>query len=174
MFFHPVVFICLFIRTQIGLLQSEPIPVINKANWKLYKKYTGKYSLPCVDNINKEDFDAINEIFLCTIESTIKNEDIFPLKDKIFIQNKPIKSIQTEKLEQCIHNYDKRLRQQTGNITTPQKSLKQDLYKKLKERKSYNCENHYQGIAVSISGSMKTNKFWDKINKSKGNHTNYL
>ena len=54
------------------------------------------------------------------------------------------------------------------------KSLKQELYKKFKERKSYDYENHYQGIAVSISGSMKTNKFWDKINKSKGNHTNYL
>ena len=109
-----------------------------------------------------------------TIESTIKNEDIFPLKDKIFIQNKPIKSIQTEKLEQCIHNYDKRLRQQTGNITAPQKGLKQELYIKYKESRSYDYENHYQGIAVSISGSMKTNKFWDKINKSKGNHTNYL
>ena len=31
---------------------------------------------------------------------------------------------------------------------------------------------HYQDIANDISNSLKTNNFWDKINKSKGNYIN--
>ena len=77
-----------------------------------------------------------------------------------------------QKLEQCIHNYDNKLRQQPGNITVPQKTLKQELYKKYKESRANDFEIHYQGIADNISNSMKTNKFWDKIKKSKGNQTN--
>ena len=72
-------------------------------------------------------------------------------------------------MEQCIHNFDNKLRQQTGITTAPQKALKQDLYKKYKESRANDYEIHYQGIADNISSSIKTNKFWDKINKSKGN-----
>ena len=78
-------------------IEIEPIPDLNRANWKLYKNTLEKYSLPCVDKINKEDFDSINKNFLSTFKATIKNEDVFPLKDKIFISNKPIKSMQTKK-----------------------------------------------------------------------------
>ena len=153
-------------------VEIEPIPDVNKANWKLYKSTLEKFSLPCVENVNKEELDLINRKLLDSIESTINNERIFPLKDKIFINNAPVKSMQTQKLEQCIHNYDKKLRQQLGTTTAPQKILKRELYKKYKESRAEDYEKHYQNIADKISGSMKTNKFWDKINKSKGNHIN--
>ena len=119
-----------------------------------------------MENINKEELDSIMTNLISSVQNTLSNEDIFPLKEKIYIQNAPLKSLQTQKLEQCIHNFDKKLRQQPGTITTLQKTLKQELYKKYKESRANDFEKHYQGIEENISSSMNTNKFWDKIIKS--------
>ena len=149
-----------------------PIPDESKANWKLFKNTLENHPLPNVENINKDNFDNIIVNFLGIIQNTRTNENIFPLKTKKYIHNVPVRSHQTQKLEQCIHNLDNKLRQQVGPPTDPQKILKKDLYQKYKDSRSNDYDSYYQGIANDISSSLNTNNFWNKINKSKGNYIN--
>ena len=153
-------------------LDTPPIPDESKANWKLFKNTLEKHQLPNVNNIDKDKLDGIIVNFLSTIQSTLANEDIFPLKNKKFIQNVPVKSHKTQQIEQCIHNFDAKLRQQMGPTTAPQTTIKNNLYKSYKNSRSDDFEAYYQGIANNINGSLNSNNFWDKINKSKGNFTN--
>ena len=151
------------------IIQTPPIPDEKNANWKKYRQALSHLTRPNTQNISKEEVEQLLNSFFTTVQSTRYNRDIFPLKNSKCYTNVPGYSPRTKQLALCLNNLESRIRDQHCPPNHVQMNLMSALQKELKESRQEDFSNHYQGIADEIDSNLHSDKFWTKVNQSKGN-----